>query len=118
MNINDVAQREILDFKQFRGKVMDDTYKPFDPQNQKDSYSRTGLHPIKREPAYDFVGYADAIFAPDKAGIGLPGYNAGQSRQYINAIGGPGLAQTPATNESENQEIDEPIILGLRDFRG
>ena len=118
MNINNVAQREILDFKQFRGKVMDDTYKPFDPENQKDSYSRTGLHPIKREPAYDFVGYADAVFSPNKAGIGLPGYNAGQNRQYINAIGGPGLPQTSSTNESEIPPLAEPRILGLRDFRG
>ena len=116
MNINDVSKREILDFKDFLGKVMDNTFKPLAAENQKDSYDRTGFHKIKREPAYDFVGYADAVFSPERAGIGLPGYNAGGHRQYINAIGGPGLAQTSATNESEKTEVDTPRIKSLKDF--
>lgn len=113
MNIQDVSQREILDFKQFLGKVMDDTYKPLAPENQKDSYSRTGLHQIKREPAFDYAGYADAVFSPDKAGIELPGFNAGKDREYINAIGGPGLKSEPDTNESE---VNESLIKRLKDF--
>lgn len=113
MNINDVSKREILDFKDFLGKVMDNTFKPLAAENQKDSYDRTGFHKIKREPAYDFVGYADAVFSPERAGIGLPGYNAGKDRQYINAIGGPGLTPT-TTNES--QIIDYTKIKRLEDF--
>jgi len=112
MNINNVAKREILDYKDFLGKVMDNSFKPLAPENQKNSYDRTGFHRIKREPAYDFVGYADAVFSPERAGIGLPGYNAGGHRQYINAIGGPGLATT--TNESES--LDYTKIKRLKDF--
>ena len=35
MNINDVSKREILDFKEFLGKVMDNNYKPLAPKNQR-----------------------------------------------------------------------------------
>ncbi len=120
MNLNDVSQREILDFKQFLGKVMDNTYKPFAPENQKDSYDRTGLHAIKREPAYDFVGYADAVFAPDKAGISVPGYNAADDRQYVNAIGGPGIVQKIADAIGQANESEDPganKILRLNEFK-
>jgi len=117
MNINDVSKREILDFKQFLGKVMDNNYKPFDPKNQKDSFDRTGLHVIKREPAYDWVGYANAVFSPEDAGIEVPGYNATDGRQYVNAIGGVGIVQKIAnalkTNESEESGN---TLKRLKDF--
>ena len=117
MNINDVSKREILDFKQFLGKVMDNNYKPFDPENQKDSFDRTGLHVIKREPAYDWVGYANAVFSPEDAGIEVPGYNATDGRQYVNAIGGVGIVQKSAnalkTNESEESGN---TLKRLKDF--
>lgn len=117
MNINDVSKREILDFKQFLGKVMDNNYKPFDPENQKDSFDRTGLHVIKREPAYDWVGYANAVFSPEEAGIEVPGYNATDNRQYVNAIGGVGIVQKIAnalkTNESEESDN---TLKRLKDF--
>jgi hypothetical protein len=120
MNINDVSKREILDFKEFLGKVMDDTYKPFEPQNQKDSYDRTGLHKIKREPAYDYAGYADAVFSPDKAGIEVPGYNAGKDREYINAIGGAGLPTagngTRSVMDTSESTVSESLITKLKDF--
>jgi hypothetical protein len=120
MNINDVSKREILDFKQFLGKVMDNDYKPFDPENQKDSFDRTGLHHIKREPAYDFVGYADAVFSPDKAGIQVPGYNAADDREYVNAIGGPGIVQKIANaldSANESESHTENVILRLNEFK-
>jgi hypothetical protein len=122
MNINDVAKREILDFKEFLGKVMDDTYKPFDSENQKDSYDRTGLHKIKREPAYDYAGYADAVFDPSKAGIEVPGYNAGKDREYINAIGGAGLPQDAGNGirsvmDTSESQVNESIIIRLKDFK-
>jgi hypothetical protein len=117
MNINDVSKREILDFKQFLGKVMDNNYKPFDPENQKDSFDRTGLHVIKREPAYDWVGYANAVFSPEDAGIEVPGYNATDGSQYVNAIGGVGIVQKIAnalkTNESEESGN---TLKRLKDF--
>ncbi len=117
MNINDVSKREILDFKQFLGKVMDDTYKPFDPENQKDSFDRTGLHNIKREPAYDFVGYANAIFSPEEAGIDVPGYNATDGRQYVNAIGGVGIVQKISNALKANESLENDNSLKrLKDF--
>jgi len=117
MNINDVSKREILDFKQFLGKVMDNTYKPLSPENQKDSSDRTGLHVIKREPAYDWVGYANAVFSPDQAGIEVPGYNATDNRQYVNAIGGVGIVQkiANAIKANESEEIDS-TLKRLKDF--
>lgn len=117
MNINDVSKREILDFKQFLGKVMDNNYKPFDPENQKDSFDRTGLHVIKREPAYDYVGYANAVFSPDEAGIDVPGYNATDGRDYVNAIGGVGIVQkiTNALKANESIETDSNLKR-LKDF--
>ena len=118
MNINDVSKREILDFKQFLGKVMDNNYKPLDAKNQKDSFDRTGLHFIKREPAYDYVGYANAVFSPDKAGIDVPGYNATDGRDYVNAIGGVGLVQkiTNALKANESVETDSNLKR-LKDFK-
>lgn len=117
MNINDVSKREILDFKQFLGKVMDNTYKPFEPENQKNSFDRTGLHIIKREPAYDYVGYANSVFSPDKAGIVVPGYNATDSREYVNAIGGVGIVQKIANALKANEGLESDNSLKrLSDF--
>jgi hypothetical protein len=117
MNISDVSKREILDFKEFLGKVMDNNYKPLDPKNQKDSFDRTGLHFIKREPAYDYVGYANAVFSPEKAGIDVPGYNATDGRDYVNAIGGVGLIgkMAGALKANESVEVDSNIKR-LKDF--
>jgi hypothetical protein len=120
MNINDVSKREILDFKQFLGKVMDNNYKPFDPENQKDSFDRTGLHVIKREPAYDWVGYANAIWSPDQAGIIFPGYNDKGNRDYTNMVGlnpgDPNSVFNMDTSESENHDSKGFQILRLEDF--
>lgn len=118
MNINDVSKREVLDFDQFRKKVHDETFKPFSEENQEGGEGKTGLHKIKREPAYDWVGYADAVFSPEKAGIQVPGYNAKGDRDYINAIGGngipdPGMRATMDTSESQ---ISESLIIRLSDF--
>jgi hypothetical protein len=120
MNINDVSKRDILDFDQFRKMVHDDTYKPFAPENQEDSSDKTGLHKIKREPAYDWVGYADAVFSPDKAGIEVPGYNASGDRQYVNAIGGPGIKQIGdgirSIMDTSESHIQESLIIKYKDF--
>lgn len=118
MNINDVSKREILDFEQFRNKVHDNNFKPFSAENQDSEPGRTGLHKIKREPAYDFVGYADAVFSPEKAGIEVPGYNAKGDRDYINGVGAadiynPGMRATMDTSESI---VNESMITRLKDF--
>ena len=63
MNLNNVSKREILDYTQFRGKVHDENYKPLSPENQDGDPSRSGISAIKREPAFDFAGYAESVFA-------------------------------------------------------
>jgi hypothetical protein len=115
MNINDVSKREILDFDQFRKKVHDYSFKPLAPENQEDSTGKSGLHKIKREPAYDWVGYADAVFSPEKAGIEVPGYNSKGSREYVNGVGAtePGMIATMDTSESL---VNESTIIRLKDF--
>jgi len=88
MNIQNVAKREVLDYKQFRSKVMDSDFKPLAPENQDpESKDKTGLHVIKREPAFDHIGYADAVFNPERAGISVPGYNDEGNRPYTNGVG-------------------------------
>lgn len=109
MNISDVSKREILDFKQFLGKVHDYNYKPLDPKNQPDSSDRTGLHKITRQPQYDYVGYADAAFK-NTSGIGLPGYNDNGSREYLNGIGGDIAAGGSVFNMDTSESVKESII--------
>jgi hypothetical protein len=88
MNIQNVAKREVLDYKQFRSKVMDSDFKPLAPENQDpESKDKTGLHVIKRQPAFDHIGYADAVFNPERAGISVPGYNDEGNRPYTNGVG-------------------------------
>jgi hypothetical protein len=116
MNINDVSKREVLDFKQFLGKVMDDTFKPLAPENQRDSSDLTGLSAIKRAPQYDYVGYADAAFK-NQSGIGVPGYNSHTPREYTNGVGSvPGQETGITTNFGTNESVTESRIVSLKDF--
>ena len=118
MNLEDVSKREVLDFKQFRSRVMDDTFKYLAPDVQDPlSSDKTGLHTIKREPAYDWVGYANAIWSPDQAGIIVPGNGAKGDRDYT-TIDGITSAQMPnsITNESENSDSEGFKVLRLEDF--
>ena len=62
MNLNNISKREVLDFDQFRNKVHDENFKPQNQNGEVDP-EKSGLHDIKREPAFDFVGYADSVFA-------------------------------------------------------
>ena len=111
MNQKDVSKRDILDFEKFLTKVHDDKYKPFAPVNQEDREDASGLSKIKREPRYDFVGYADAVFAHDSK-INVPGYR-------VEVGGKSGMADAGAfgtafnTSESENKE---EFIKKLSDF--
>ena len=111
MNQKDVSKRDILDFEKFLTKVHDDKYKPFAPVNQEDREDASGLSKIKREPRYDFVGYADAVFAHDSK-IDVPGYR-------VDAGVKPGMADAGAfgtafnTSESENSDV---FIKRLSDF--
>ena len=72
MNLNDVSKRDILDFDKFLKKVHDNNYKPLAPENQEGDPGLSGLSPIKREPAYDYAGYADSVFGKESK-IGYPG---------------------------------------------
>lgn len=113
MNINNVAQREILDFENFKKKVHDNNYKPLAPANQSEGgLEKSGLHDIKREPAYDFVGYADAVFG-NKSKIDVPGV-----RISVTPEGGmadsPGFGTSFAVNTSESQTFNG--LSRLSDF--
>jgi len=70
MNQNNVKKREVLSYKDFM-KVAND---PWNPENLSKE-DRTGLHKIKPESAYDYVGYKDAIFNGFSK-IDYPGYGA------------------------------------------
>jgi hypothetical protein len=109
MNLADVSKREILDFKQFRSRVMDDTFKSNAPEVQDPlSGDKTGLFNIKRQPAFDYIGYANSIWSPDKAGITVPGYNANDDRSYVNGVGFvPQQNATFKTNESNEIDLDD-----------
>lgn len=72
MNLNDVSKRDILDFDKFLKKVHDNNYKPLSPENQEGDPGLSGLSTIKREPAYDYAGYADSVFGKESK-IGYPG---------------------------------------------
>ena len=118
MNLEDVSKREILDFKQFRSRVMDDTFNFLAPEVQDPlSADKTGFHKITRQPAYDYIGYANAIWSPDKAGITVPGYNSDGDRKYVNGVGFvPQQNATFRTNESENLNFEDFQVLRLEDF--
>jgi hypothetical protein len=130
MNLEDVSKREILDFKKFRSKVMDDTFKPLAPENQDPlSSSKTGLHKIKREAAYDWVGYANAVFSPEEAGITFPGFNSQGDRDYVNGVGvttvdlqnkaaQPNSVFNMDTSESEKYNPNEFKVIRLNEFKG
>jgi hypothetical protein len=83
MNLQNVAQREILNFDQFLNKVHDNKYKPLAPSNQSQGgLMKSGLSTIKREPAYDHVGYANAVFA-NTSNINVPGVRIDRNEQGI-----------------------------------
>ena len=73
MNQKNVRKREVLNYKEFL-KVSSD---PWDPKNLSKE-DRTGLHKIKPESAYDYVGYKDAIFN-NTSKIDYPGLGATES---------------------------------------
>lgn len=102
MNQNDVAKREVLEFQDFLKKVHDNTYNPFSEDNQKDSSDRTGLSNIKREPAYDYAGYADSVFGGESK-IDSPGYRLklGDESGIADASGQSGIFNM-GTNESNS----------------
>lgn len=116
MNINNIGKREILDFTQFRGKVHDDNFKPLSPQNQTGDNSRSGISAIKREPAFDFAGYADSVFAK-RSKINYAGLNIRDPRS--GKLVSPydlGGAETPSGGGLEiGTELSESYISG--DFR-
>jgi len=114
MNINNVAQREILDFNNFRKKVHDDTYKPLSPSNQSEGgLEKSGLHDIKREPAYDYAGYADSVFA-GKSKIDVPGVRIKMGEESgLSDSTGFGTSFNMNTSESDQSSS---VLKRLSDF--
>ena len=116
MNIQNVAQREILDFKKFLSKVHDNTYKPLSDENQSGEISaKSGQSEIKREPAYDYAGYADSVFG-NQSKIDAPGYRIdmglGKSSGMVDS---PGIGGVFNMDTSESLNIDSKIAR-LKDF--
>jgi hypothetical protein len=89
-------------------------------ENQKDNSDKSGLSKITRQKAYDWVGYANAIWSPDQAGIIFPGYNDKGNRDYTNMVGlnpgDPNSVFNMDTSESENHDSEGFEILRLEDF--
>lgn len=119
MNLQDVSKREVLNFGQFLKKVHDCNYKPLSPSNQSEGgMEKSGLSTIKREPAYDYAGYADAVFA-GQSKIDVPGVRMklGKDIGYLDAVSGLGTAQVMSTSESlEVVESSKSTIVRLSDF--
>jgi hypothetical protein len=114
MNINNVSQREILDFDNFRKKVHDNDYKPLSPANQSEGgLEKSGVHDIKREPAYNYAGYADSVFA-GQSKVDVPGV-----RIKIGDASGMSDASVAGTsfvsNTSESEEIPN-VLKRISDF--
>lgn len=73
MNQKNVKKREVLSYKEFLEVSKD----PWNPKNFS-TEDRTGLHKINPEPAYDYVGYKDAVFN-NTSKIDYPGKGASES---------------------------------------
>lgn len=115
MNIKNVSKREVLDFGQFLSKVHDDKFKPFSPENQEDSSDRTGLSKITRQKAYDWVGYADAVFN-NQSKIDSPGYRVSDDGKVgMTDAGSFGNVFNMDTSESISYE-DREYIIKLSDM--
>ena len=118
MNLNDVSQREVLDFDQFKKKVHDNNYKPLSPENQaKSELDRSGLHTIERQPAYDFVGYADAVFA-QQSKIDVPGVRVKMGNiEGMADTTGIGSVALGSAGQATHESIDTKFYLRrLEDF--
>ena len=118
MNIKDVSKRDILDFSGFLSKVHDDKFKPFSPENQKDNYDKTGLSPIVRQKAYDWVGYADSVFG-GQSKIDSPGYRVSDNGKVgMSDAGSFGNVFNMDTSESLDTYFSEnrEYIIRLSDI--
>lgn len=115
MNIQNVTQREILDFKKFLSKVHDNTYKPLSGENQSGEISpKSGQSEIKREPAYDYAGYADSVFGKQSK-IDAPGYRINMGSDEKGMVDAPGVGGIFNMDASESLNIDSTITR-LKDF--
>jgi hypothetical protein len=118
MNLNDVSKREVLDFEDFKKRIHDENYKPLSPQNQQGDKSRSGISAIKREPAYDFVGYADAVFAGSSS-INYAGLNVRDPRSgklvSITPMDSGGITHM-GTEISESEDNTGFKILRISEF--
>jgi hypothetical protein len=111
MNLNDVSKRDILDFDKFLKKVHDNNYKPLSPENQEGDPGLSGLSTIKREPAYDYVGYSDSVFGKESIirypGISFRDPRSGKVAPFIQAgsmetLGQGGGSQSVGSEVSES----------------
>jgi len=115
MNVRDVSKRDVLDFGQFLSKVHDDKFKPFSPENQKDNSDKSGLSKITRQKAYDWVGYADAVFN-NQSKIDSPGYRV-EDGGKIGMTDAGTLGNVFNMDTSESQSYDgREYILRLSDL--
>lgn len=120
MNLNDVAKRDVLDFDQFLKKVHDYNYKPLAPENQEGDPGLSGLSPIKREPAYDYAGYADSVFGKESK-IGYPGISfrdpqSGKVAPFIQAGSMEMLGQGGGAQGEVSESAESFTIARLKDM--
>jgi hypothetical protein len=122
MNLNDVSKRDVLDFDQFLKKVNDNDFKPLSPENQKGDPKLSGLSPIKREPAYDYAGYADAVFGKESK-IGYPGISfrdpqSGKIAPFIQAGSMEMLGQGGGAQSEVSESTGSFTLARLNDIHG
>jgi hypothetical protein len=122
MNLNDVSKRDILDFDKFLKKVHDNNYKPLAPENQEGDPGLSGLSPIKREPAYDYAGYADSVFGKESK-IGYPGISfrdpqSGKTAPFIQAGSMEMLGQGGGAQSEVSESSKSFTIARLKDLSG
>lgn len=114
MNVQNVAKREVLDYPDFLKKVHDDKYKPFSPENQIAQPEKTGLSPITRQPAFDFAGYADSVFA-HQSKVDVPGIRLNIGKGFADAFPA-GSAFTAGSDSVVKESEDNRFIVRLSDF--
>ncbi len=115
MNLQNVGKREVLGFPEFLKKVHDDKFKPFSPENQTAQPEKTGLSPIKRQPAYDYAGYADSVFA-HQSKVDVPGIRLNLDKGFADAFPAGSAYTGQGASVSVKESSENSFIVKLGDF--
>lgn len=113
MNLQNVGKREVLDFPEFLKKVHDDKFKPFIPENQVPQPGKTGLSKITRQPAYDYAGYADSVFA-HQSKVDVPGIRLNLGKGFADAF--PAGSAYTGGGSVVKESNENSFVVKLSDF--